>query len=69
MKATIRKDLLEKDLVPPTVDGKMLPAKYTHCAFESYQPNVLDDEEFNTYLWTDDGKVFIVNSIDFNFYG
>lgn len=66
MKARLRQDLLDKNLLPPTSKG-VLPIEYMDDDFECYQPDALDDAEFNLFIWTRDGHMFMVNSIDFDF--
>ena len=69
MKATIRKDLMESNQGIPVIDIRNDSEMYIYGdkQYESYQPTVLDNNEYNTILSTDDGDLFLSSSIDLDF--
>ena len=64
IKTKIRKDLLDACLMPPTHNG-FLPTRYRIQTFRAIQPDCLDDAEYNMVIFTENNRMFFVNSIDF----
>jgi len=68
--AVLRVDLEDQNLNPPTSGGyRNIDWTLPH---KCYQPDRLDDEEFNTFVWipkneaNTDGYILVVQSIDFD---
>lgn len=72
LRATVRKDLMEKGDIPPTSEG-MLPEEFMKSEFAAIQPQEIEDDEFNTVIkikdCNGDLRSFLVMSIDFDFHG
>jgi hypothetical protein len=60
----IRQDLLNANLMPPTHNG-FVPTRYRNQIFRAVQPDCLDDAEYNMVIFTENNRMFFVNSIDF----
>jgi hypothetical protein len=65
-KAKVRKDLLEQGLTPPTSVGFLDPL-FINSTMTCYQPDELDDVEFNLILVLPNKQVVAAQSIDFEF--
>lgn len=72
MKAKVRQELKNIGVVPPTSVG-WLPENLMNETFICFQPEELQDEQFNTIVLTEDSNargtrnVYLVISADFEF--
>lgn len=70
MKARVREDLNDNELIPPimTQTGKLIyDASIFEKEFECFQPDSWDKEEFNLILFMKNGEFYKAMSIDFDF--
>jgi len=73
MYARLRKDLIEAEEYPPLLNCKKqeLTKIYEwynlNWSFECWQPEALDNEEFNLLLIDKENTLFYARSIDFEF--
>jgi hypothetical protein len=67
--ATIRDFKEDLCIYHKTGEGefKLLDLGSNHV-FKAESPDQLDNEEFNTFIWKEDGKKYLVSSIDLEFF-